>query len=35
MDLLLGINLSNLPSGYYYAQITGGNSTVQKVLMKK
>lgn len=29
------IDLSNLPSGYYYAQITGGNSNVQKVLMKK
>lgn len=29
------INLSNLPSGYYYAQITGGNSNVQKVLIKK
>jgi len=29
------VDLSNLPGGYYYAQITGGNSNVQKVLMKK
>lgn len=29
------IDLSNLPDGYYYAQITGGKSSVQKVLIKK
>ena len=29
------INLSTLPSGYYYAQITGGNNNIQKVLIKK
>lgn len=29
------IDLSNLPDGYYYAQITGDNSNVQKVLIKK